>query len=178
MREKPGGKALSPWMSVGIGCGVLAALGAGGCVALGLLLKSAIDTPIDPQKNLATLQALKIPVYPGATLNPGLSKMNGKALSTLTTLTGGKAKVTAAALDAPASVLAVRRWYGEKLPSLGFKEESSQENAAIGSRVDQVQWGRGEEKLLVQYAASPEAGKTGSVVTLARVTGLPKDFRN
>ena len=178
MREKPGGKTRSPWMSVGIGCGVLATLGLGGCVALAVLVKTAIDTPIDPVKNLAALQAMKIPVYPGATLNPALSKANGKALSAMTTLTGGKAKVTAAALDAPASVLVVRRWYGAKLPALGFKEESSQENAAALGRVDQVQWGRGEEKLLVQYMAQPEAGKSGSVVTLARITGLPKDFQN
>lgn len=176
--EEPGGKSRSPWKSVGIGCGVLATLGLGGCVALVVLVKSAVDTPIDPEKNLAALRAVKIPVYPGATLNSGLSKMNGKALSTMTALTGGKAKVTAAALDAPAPVLAVRRWYGEKLPALGFKEESSQESAAALGRVDQVQWGRGEEKLIVQYMASPEAGKTRSVVTLARVTGLPKDFQN
>lgn len=176
MEEKPGKKASSLWRSLGIGCGVLAVLGLGGCIGLAVLVKGAIDTPIDPQKNLAILTAAKIPVYPGAKLDARFSQINGKMFSTMTSFTGGKAKVATAALDVPAPALTVRRWYGEKLPPLGFKEETSQENVAVGTRVDQVQWSRGEEKLFIQYATSPDSPKTASVVTLARITGLPKDF--
>ena len=167
-------KALSPWAWAGIGCGSLILVGLGGCVAVGLLVKRAVDTPVDPVKNLAAIRSANVPIYPGATLNPALSRINGKAFSTISLISGGSAKVAAVSLDAPAPALDVRRWYGEKLPALGYKEEESQENAAVGSRVDQVQWSRGDERLFVQYMAQPEPGKKGSVLTLARIIGLPK----
>jgi hypothetical protein len=178
MSGKSGRKSLSPWVWAGVGCATLGLLGGVGCAALFFGVKSMIETPIDPKKSLAALQDAKIPVYPGATVNPMLTRLHGKAFSTLTALSGGKARVTAVSFDVPEPVIVVRRWYGKTLLELGFKEESSQESSVAGSRVDQVQWGRTKgETLMVQFT-TPEPGKKGSVVALIRITGLPKESRN
>ena len=135
----------------------------------------AVSHRVDTKGSAAALAAAKIPIYPGATPDETFTQVNGKAFGALIGLLGDKGSVAAVGFDTSAPPLDVRRWYGEKLPALGFKEDDAQERRAFGSRIDQVQYVRGDETLFIQFTTDP--ARKGSVFLLARLTGLTKKNR-
>jgi hypothetical protein len=168
-------KALSPWAWVGIGCGTLTVLGLGGCIAMGVMFKNAIDKAPTPEVVMAELEKAEVPIYPGATFDVDQTKMaSGTAGGMIGLFSGGKIKMHMGAFSVADPASKVQEFYQDKLGPIGYSTMNQEFKNPAGRNMEQRQYKKDGVMVMVQ-TQNPARGKTGCVLILSKVTGLPKE---
>ena len=169
----PPKKGLSPWAWVGIGCGTLTLLGFGGCAVMAVMFKNAMNSAADPAASLADIEKAGIPFYPGSERDDKATKAAGGAMGVMGAMTGGKMKMSMVALTAPDAPDTVLSWYKVKLAAAGYSQEKGENKNPMGRNIQQVQFRKGDVAAIVQ-TQNPPAGKSGCVLILTKITGMPR----
>jgi hypothetical protein len=146
------GKATSPWVWVGLGCGTAALLTFGGCVALGILGQRAVkefSKPVNSKEAIAKLG--DIPIYQPSKFNELLTK----SVRLSTSVLPGKmfSPVAFDTSDPPNKVLA---WYEQQLPKKGYRATSRQ---SILKNAIQVSFRKQSESIIVQFQDSSTSSR-------------------
>ncbi len=145
-------KPRSPWMWVGLGCGVTALLTFGGCVAfLGFVGNRAaqeISKPLNQKEVIAKLG--DTPIYQPSTFNEVMTK--GARFGS--SLFPGE-MVSAAAFDTSADPNQVIDWYQQQLSEKGYQKLPGQSN--VNSKATQVSFQKGSESIIVQIQEATSA---------------------
>ena len=170
-------KALSPWAWVGIGCGTLTVLGLGGCIVGGVMLKNAVESAsknATPEQTMAELKKSQIPIYEGAEFEPKVTKATSVASGAMAMISGGKIKMYVAAFNVPDPAPKVQAFYETKLGALGFSPMKEEFKNPGGRSVQQKQYSKGDEAVIVQTQAPVKPGSDGCVLALIKMTGVRK----
>jgi hypothetical protein len=143
-------KPRSPWMWVGLGCGVTVLLTFGGCMAfLGFVGNRAaqeISKPLDQKEVLDKLG--NIPIYQPSTFN----EMMTKGVRIGSSLFPGD-RFSAAAFDTSDEPKQVIDWYQQQLQAVGYKKiQSSSDN-----QITQASFQKGSESIVVQVQETTAA---------------------
>ena len=170
-------KALSPWAWVGIGCGTLTVLGLGGCIAAAVMVKNAVESAsknASPEQTMAELKKSQIPIYEGAQFDPQVTKATSVASGFMTMVSGGKLKMYVAAFNVPDPAPKVQAFYSEKLDKLGYTTMKQEVKNPAGRNIEQHQYSKGDDAVIVQTQAPTKPGSDGCVLALIKMTGVRK----
>jgi hypothetical protein len=145
-------KPRSPWMWVGLGCGVTILLTFGGCVALlgffGNRAVQEISKPLDQKELLAKLG--DAPIYQPSTFNEVMTK--GARFGS--SLFPGE-MFSAAAFDTSDQPNQVIGWYQQQLTERGYQKQPGQSHS--DSKITQASFQRGSESIIVQIQEATSA---------------------
>lgn len=181
----------SPWLYVGIGCGLLFLLVVGGCVAaLGIMgnrIQQEMKKPINKQEVLAALK--DAPIYPNAQFHEQATKGGRAGLSLMSRFLPAESTAVAAFVTADDDDK-VLSWYEKKLPTLGYQPATQGGNVnfnAGAAGAKQRQYKKGQDMLMVQVQPNRQRGdgssggdassgaggsSSGNVIVLMRFNGL------
>lgn len=163
----------SPWLYVGLGCGLLTLLTVGGVIAASYMfvnkIKSEIAKPIDKTAVIKSLGDL--PVYPGAQFNENMTKAQRATFAAMAKVMP-TTSISAAAFETPDKSDKVFDWYDTKLTSLGYSSYDGGNMTGLGSdKYAQQQYKKGDDLALVQVQRHPQAeGK--NLLVLIRFVGF------
>jgi hypothetical protein len=177
----------SPWMWIGLGCGLLALITFGGCFAGIFVVRNRMAAeskrPLTEGQVIASLRPL--PVYPGARVDLEGSRALRAGGSVVGAFTLGKIRTGTGMFRVPAPPDKILAWYDAKLA--GWRRVESRGIRPGGARPQHArQYQQGERQALVQIQQAPgaagrasPAGKgTDSVLTLMLISGVPPEPRN
>lgn len=167
-------KALSPWAWVGIGCGTITLLGFGGCIAMGVMFKNAMEKTASPEEVMSELKSAEVPIYPGAIFDEKATKAAGAAGGMMGMFSGGKIKMHMGAFSAADPASKVQEFYQDKLGPIGYSTMNQEVKNPAGRNMEQRQYKKDGVMVMVQ-TQNPAPGKTGCILILSKVTGLGKD---
>jgi hypothetical protein len=158
-------KPTSPWVWVGLGCGITALIAFGGCVGLGILGQRAVEEfnkPVDPKEAIAKLG--DIPIYQPSTFNE---------LSTKSARLGGSivpgALVSIVSFDTSDPPNQVMKWYEQKLADKGYRKRSVPSVPDGLGGLTQVHFQRQTEDIMVQTMDASTNSRKDYSFTLARM---------
>jgi hypothetical protein len=163
---------------VGIGCGLLALLTFGGCIAVGVFVgRQAAEEQRRPVTEQQIKEDLKqAPVYPGARVDVEASKQLRVGSSVVSRMSLGKFDVGTGVFRVPAPPDKVIDWYDAKLT--GWRRVNTRERRNLGGRdiavTDTRQYLRGDKQLLVQVGQKSGERKTSHLV-LMLISGIPQN---
>lgn len=169
-------RARSPWLYVGLGCGLLTLLIVGGCIAAATLaVRRATEEnkkPVTQQQVVADLKP--IPIYPGSKVDLETSR----ALRAGASVVNVFVKTKAGAFRVPASSAKVIAWYETKMSGDGWRSVAAAPRGFGGStmrakNMTQRQFLKNDKQVLVQSGES-EAGAKTSRLTLFVISGMPQ----
>lgn len=143
-------KPRSPWMWVGLGCGITVLLTFGGCVAfLGFVGNRAVQEVSKPLDQKEVLDKLgDTPIYQPSTFNEMMTK--GARIGS--SLFPGE-MVSAAAFDTSDEPTQVIDWYQQQLQATGYKKiQSSSTN-----QITQAGFQKASESIIVQVQEATAA---------------------
>jgi hypothetical protein len=142
-------KTRSPWMWVGLGCGLTALLAFGGCVALmgfvGQRAAREMSKPITQTEAMAKLG--DVPIYQPSAFNEIMTK----GVRFGSSLFPGE-MVSAVAFDTNDSPEKIMSWYQQKLSQQGFQEMPKQ--PTLNRNTTQANFQKGSQSILVQIQDS------------------------
>lgn len=161
-------KSQSPWMWVGIGCGVTALLAFGGCVAfLGVVGQKAaqeMGKPITKEAAIAKLG--DIPVYQPSTFSETMTK--GAQFGS--SLIPGQIVSAVVAFETKDNPEQIIRWYQQELTAKGYQQLPKQ--PTLSSNITQASFQKESDGILVQIQDS--SGSTKAYMLLLMRMKLPK----
>jgi hypothetical protein len=139
-------KSRSPWMWVGLGCGVTALLAFGGCVAfIGVVGQKAaqeMGKPITQKEAIAKLG--DVPIYQPSTFNETMTK--GAQFGT--SLIPGQIVSAAVAFETKDDPERILRWYQQELTAKGYHQLPKQ--PTLNSNLTQASFQKESDGILVQ----------------------------
>jgi hypothetical protein len=148
-------KSRSPWMWVGIGCGVTTLLAFGGCVAfLGVVGQKAaqeMGKPITKEDAISKLG--DIPIYQPSTFSETMTK--GAQFGS--SLIPGQIVSAAVAFETQDNPDQVIRWYQQELAAKGYQQLPKQ--PTLSSNVTQASFQKESDGILVQVQDSNSSAK-------------------
>jgi hypothetical protein len=153
-------KGQSPWMWVGIGCGITALLAFGGCVAfVGIVGQKAaqqMGKPLTQKEAMAKLG--DIPIYQPSTFNETMTKgaQFGSSLVPGEFISGSAAFDTN---DGPDKVI---DWYQQELAAKGYHQLPKQ--PTLNSNLTQASFQKESDGILIQVQDS--SSRSGNKYTL------------
>lgn len=165
----PPAKTRSPWLYVGLGCGLLAVLVMGGCVAAAMFagrqITEDMKKPINRQETMAALA--DTPIYPGATFNETGSKAGRASLGLMKRVIPADSTAIAAFVTKD-NRETVQGWYDKKMPALGYQPVTGGGANFAGN--GQRQYKKDKNMVIVQVQ---NAKKTeGSTIMLMRFNNI------
>lgn len=165
----------SPWLSVGLGCGLLILLSFGGCVILGMNMGKQIaadmQKPLDKQAVLAGMG--DIPKYPGAQLSEMMTKaqrsvFNNPLMSAA--MKGNKPEV--AAFETKDDTTKVAAWYDKAMDKAGYEPSTSTTLPNMGNgATEQKQYRKGADGAVIQVQRNTKS--TSEYPTLIVIVRMP-----
>jgi hypothetical protein len=154
-------KGRSPWMWVGLGCGLTVLLAFGGCVALmgviGQRAAQEMGKPITQRDVMAELG--DIPVYQPSTFDETMTK----GVRFGSSLFPGK-MVTAVAFDTPDEPDKIIDWYQQQLSERGYQKLQSQ--PTFNSKITQANFKKGSQSIIVQIQDAKAGGQKYTMVLM------------
>ncbi len=178
----PAARGRSPWLYVGLGCGLLVLLSFVGCLVAGKKIADGFSAsakqPFDAPKAVAALKTEGIPVYPGATVNEEMSKALRATFSVFEGFPGmSSMKFNSVAFTSPGTDEEIADWYDKKLPAAGWKASTAKSPySGNGANVRiQHQYIKGTTQLLVQIgdAKGKNADADKRSLMLTEIKGIP-----
>ena len=168
----------SPWLFVGLGCGLLILLSFGGCVLLlgsvGKNIAAEMKKPLDTKAVLADLG--DIPKYPDAQLSENMTKAQravfGNAIMKAA-MKGNEPKV--AAFQTKDGVDKVLTWYDKAMDKAGYEPAASTKFPNMGNgSADQKQYRKGADGVVVQVQrnTADETGKNPTLIVVVRMNNM------
>lgn len=175
----------SPWLWVGLGCGLLVLLTFGGCVAATLLvgnrmqeeMRRAEKEPLTEQQVRAALRP--VPIYPGAKVDIPETKMLRVVTKTVggftRALTRGKMTMEMAVFRAPAPPDKVIGWYDTKFAD--WRKLDPRSGGVFSGQTEAITdsrgYARGDQQVIVQVG--PHRGEEKrSRLKLFLLSGIPE----
>jgi hypothetical protein len=154
-------KGRSPWMWVGLGCGLTVLLAFGGCVALmgviGQRAAQEMGKPITQKEAMAKLG--DIPIYKPSTFDENMTK--GVRFSS--SLMPGE-MMTAAAFGTSDEPDKIIDWYQKQLSERGYQKLQSQ--PTFNSKITQANFKKDSESILVQIHDATTGGHKYTMVLM------------
>ena len=158
----------SPWLFVGLGCGLLALLSFGGCVLLlgsmGNNIAAEMKKPLDKKAVLAGMG--EIPQYPGSQLSEQMTKIQRATFSNpmMKLVTKGTTPEVAA-FETKDEGTKVLEWYGKKMDGLGYEPSTSIQMPDMGKgTMDQKQYRKGTDAVIIQTQPNPSDSNANKTV--------------
>ncbi|MGC4045649.1 MAG: hypothetical protein QM758_17800 [Armatimonas sp.] len=168
----PPKRGLSPWAWVGIGCGTITLLGFGGCAFLAYRVVQEVNNIAPPEQSLKTIQDAKIPIYPGATMDPMATKYAGGTINIMGKMLGKNVKTAMVAFSCSDPASKVHLWYKERITAMGYSEQAGGDRGnPAGRNVEQHMFVKGDEMVLIQ-TQDPTTNKSGSMLITAYFKGI------
>ena len=162
-------KGRSPWMWVGLGCGLTALLAFGGCVALmgviGQRAAQEIKKPVTQKDVMADLG--DIPLYQPSTFDETMTK----GVRFGSSFFPGK-MVTAAAFDTSDEPDKIIDWYQQQLSERGYQKLQSQ--PTFNSKITQANFRKDSESILVQIHDAKAGGQKYTMVLMRMKLSISK----
>jgi hypothetical protein len=160
----PPAKRRSPWMFVGIGCGLLFLLVVGGIAVVSVTfvnkVKTAMNAPFDKEAALKSLE--DVPIYPGATVDEQTSKAQRAVFQIMEKVMPAES-MTALAFVTEDDSDKIIDWYNKKLESLGYSQhESGSMSGAGSSTIAQQQYKKGKDVVMVQIQRNTRPKEEGT----------------
>ena len=192
----PARRGRSPWVWVGLGCGLVSLLFIGGCLTVAFVggkrlveqVEQSQNQPLTEQEVRRALEGT--PIYPDARVDIPMSKTL-RAVASVTSgitgaLTGGRGKMAAGAFRAPAPPPKVIAWYDQKFA--GWQRGNAgarmidlgrQDNENRGVEMtERRQYTNAKNGQQVQVQVGRLRGDDqNSLVTLIVISGLPAAAR-
>lgn len=174
----------SPWLWVGLGCGLLLLVTFGGCAAfvyvVGKRAAEAVDRPLSKQQVIEALQ--KTPVYPGAQVDLPTSKqmlvVSEIANKTTGLVSGGKIKTGIGAFSVPAPPDKIIAWYDTQFA--GWQKTNARSQPGLTNDTINVsasrQYARGGKQVQVQVGRRSGQEKESHLVLIV-VSGIGQEGR-
>jgi hypothetical protein len=148
-------KSRSPWMWVGIGCGVSALLAFGGCIAfvgfVGQKAAQEMGKPIGQQEAIAKLG--DVPIYQPSTFNETMTK--GAQFGS--SLIPGQIVSAAVAFETQDNPDRIIRWYQQELAAKGYHQLPKQ--PTLSDNITQASFQKESDGILVQVQNASSSAK-------------------
>lgn len=167
----------SPWLWIGLGCGLLVLLTFGGCaLSVFLIGKQVAREQKRPITRQGVLQSVRpIPVYPGAQVDLEQSKALRAGGSVVSLFSLGKVRTEMAAFVTPAPPEKVIAWYDSKMADWQ-RVKNTRRSAPMGASPqggEMRQYQRGDKQALVQVRKVSGQGQERSLLVLMLISGIP-----
>ncbi len=161
----------SPWLFVGLGCGLLMLLSFGGCILfvgnLGKNIAADMQKPLDKKAVMASMG--DVPMYPDAPLSEMMTKAQRSVFNN--PLMKGAMKgntMEVAAFETKDSAEKVGEWYDKAMDKAGYEPMKSTKMPNMGNgSAEQKQYRKGADAVLIQ--AQPSKGSSSAATTIVIV---------
>lgn len=158
----------SPWLYVGVGCGLVTLLTVGAIIFASMAfvnnIKTAMNQPINKAQVLLSLG--DIPLYPGATFDEKITKAQRATFSMMQKVIPADS-INTAAFSTSDSGDKIADWYDKKMEALGYTPSSGGNLTGMGSSsIVQQQYKKGQDLALVQVQRNPGDDKKNNLVLM------------